>query len=189
VFDSDYIEVGDGLIKARALDDRAGCAVLISLIQSELEYDMTFTFTVQEELGSRGAKTAAFAVEPRAAVIVEATTAADIADVPEDGKVCFLKKGPVLSFMDGGAVYDRALYELAFETAAERGLPCQPKLAVAGGNNAAAVHVSKTGVRTLAVSVPCRYLHSGSCVIAKTDLYHTAALVKAAAEKIAGSEI
>ena len=189
VFDSDYIEFGDGLVKARALDDRAGCAILISLIQSELEYDMTFTFTVQEELGSRGAKTAAFALAPQAALIIEATTAADIADVPGDEKVCFLKKGPVLSFMDHGTVYDRALYDLVYETAAENSLPCQPKLAVAGGNNAAAVHVSKTGVRTLAVSLPCRYLHSGSCVIAKSDLSGTAALVKAAAEKIAGEQM
>lgn len=189
VFDSQFNLFGEELIKARALDDRAGCAVLIELIRSPLEYDMTFTFTVQEELGTRGAKTAAFSVNPDAAIVVEATTAADIPDVPEDEKVCFVGKGPVLSFMDGGTVYDRELYRLAEETAAEISVPCQPKKAVAGGNNAGSIHVSGAGVRTLAVSLPCRYLHSGSSVIKASDLMHTAALVRAVAQRIAGTAL
>ena len=178
-FDSDYREFGDGLIKAKALDDRAGNALMIEIMKSELPYDTYFVFTAQEEVGLRGAKTAAYGVEPDIAVIVEATTAADIPGVAEDKRVCELGGGPVISFMDGGTIYDKELYELAFSVAKEHNIPCQVKSLVAGGNDAGAVHVSKTGVRTLAVSLPCRYLHSPSCVISKEDVNNTFKLLTA----------
>ncbi len=183
-FDSEFIRFGDGFLKGKALDDRAGCAVLIELIKQPLPYDAVFAFTVQEEVGTRGAATAAFTVQPDYAIVVEATTAADIADVKPEQQICVLGKGGVISFMDGRTIYDRGLYRLAFDTAKAQGLPCQPKAGVSGGNDAGAIHLSREGVRTLAVSLPCRYLHSASCVIREDDLANTAALVKAVGEKI-----
>lgn len=178
-FDSDYVTFGDGCIKGKALDDRAGCAVLINMIMQSLPYDMFFAFTVQEEVGTRGAAAAAFGVRPDYALVVEATTAADIAGVETERQVCALHKGPAVSFMDGRTIYDREFYRLAFEIANEQGIPCQPKAGTSGGNDAGAIHMSREGVRTLAISLPCRYLHSASCVIHKDDLQHTAELVKA----------
>jgi putative aminopeptidase FrvX len=99
-FDSDFRQFGDGYIKARALDDRAGCAVLLELIKSDLPVDLHFVFTVQEEVGLRGAKTAAFSVAPEYALVVETTTAADVSGVPEEKQVCRLGSGAVVSFMD-----------------------------------------------------------------------------------------
>ncbi len=155
---------GENII-SKAIDDRAGCAILIELIRKESEYDFYASFSVQEEIGLRGAKTAAFGIDPECAIVLEATTAADIADVASDNEVCVLGDGPAVSFMDKATVYDRKFYTAALRS----DIPCQPKRAVAGGNNSGAVHLSREGVRTIAISVPCRYIHTASCVANKTD--------------------
>jgi endoglucanase len=177
-FDSEYIKFGDDKIKCKAIDDRAGCAILIDLINSELEYDTYFSFSVQEEVGLRGAKTVSFAVNPDFAVIAETTTASDIAGCNDEKRVCELGKGAVVSFMDKSTVYDKELFRLAFDTADEKNIPCQTKTMVAGGNNSGAIHISGNGVRTLAVSVPCRYLHSPSCVAQYSDIVACEMLIK-----------
>ncbi len=178
VFDSPFVRFGDDMLKAKAIDDRAGCAMLIQLLREDAPYDFTATFTVQEETGLTGARTAAYAVNPDAAIVLESTTAADIAGVPDENRVCYVGQGPVLSVMDRHTVYDRDLVRLAQDIAQQSELPCQIKQAVAGGNNAGAIHSSRAGVRTLAVSLPCRYLHSAACVIAERDLHHTLNLTK-----------
>lgn len=183
-FDSEFTSFGDGFLKAKALDDRVGVWMLLSLLQKELPFDLTACFTVQEEIGTRGAAAAAFAVQPDFALVLECTTAADLADVPADRQVCALGRGPVVTFMDRGTVYDRGLVRLAFARAKALGLPCQTKTRVAGGNDAAAVHKAGRGVRTLAVSVPCRYLHSPACVIRESDVVHTQALIEDLAEQL-----
>ena len=101
-FDSPFVRFGDGFLKSKALDDRAGCAVLIKMIQSDLEYDTYFSFTTREEVGGMGAQTATYTVKPDIAVAIETTTAADIGGVAPEKRVCFLGKGPVISFMDIG---------------------------------------------------------------------------------------
>jgi putative aminopeptidase FrvX len=189
VFDSDYIEFGDGFIKARALDDRMGCAILIELIKSDLPYDCHFAFTVQEEVGLRGAKTAAFAIKPEAALVIETTTAADIPFVDDYKKVCYLGRGAVLGFMDNRTVYDRGLFAFARAVAAEKGIKSQVKQAVAGGNDAGSIHIANDGVKTLAISLPCRYLHSPSCVIKREDAVETLSLVKELATSVAGKVV
>lgn len=164
-----FFGFGDGFIKGKALDDRAGCLIMMDMINSELEYDAWFAFTVQEEIGTRGAKAAAFTVAPDISIVLETTTACDISGVSGDKRVCALGKGAVVSFMDRGTVYDRGLYRLAFELAEQNGIPAQTKTLVAGGNDSGAIHVSRGGVRTCALSLPCRYLHSPSCVIKESD--------------------
>lgn len=183
-FQSEFICFGDGFIKGKAIDDRFGCALMIEMIRSELAYDTTFAFCTQEEIGLRGAKVAAHSVNPDIAIVCEATTAADVAGVSGEKKVCTLGKGAVVTFMDKRTVYDQTLYRLAFDLAAEKGIPCQTKTMVAGGNDAGVIHTSRGGVRTLAVSIPCRYLHSPSCVIKREDMDHCLALVKAVAERV-----
>ncbi len=179
VFTSQFAPFGDGFLRGRALDDRAGCALLVELIESELEYDTHFAFTVQEETGTTGAKTAAAQVEPEIAIAVETTTAGDIPGTDPSKTVCGLKKGPVLSFMDKGTIYDRTLYQKALAVAEEKGIPCQIKAGVYGGNEARSVQVAGNGARVLAVSLPCRYLHTPSCVLHESDIRETARLLPA----------
>lgn len=183
-FEGGIESFGDGKLCGKAIDDRAGCAILIDMIKSDLPYDMYFTFTVQEELGLRGATTAAFSVAPDCAIVVEATTAADISGVAEGERVCVLHEGATVSFMDRSTVYNKELFDLCLKTGREKGIKTQVKAAVAGGNNSGAIHLSRGGVQTLSISVPCRYLHTASCVIAKEDLFSVSQLVRAMAERM-----
>lgn len=184
-FISDYEELDGSKIKAKAIDDRIGCAILISLLKEEAEYDFYATFTVQEELGLRGAKTAAYGVSPDFCICLEATTAADIYGVSNENTVCKLGHGPAVSFMDRATLYDKELYDCAINS----GIPCQPKSAVTGGNNSGAIHLSKSGVRTLAISTPCRYIHSSSSIADLKDAENALTLAKYMINKICSGEI
>ena len=184
-FDSEFADLGERRIKAKAIDDRAGCAMMIQMMHEELEYDTWFVFNVQEEIGLRGSTASAFAVAPDFAIVLESTTAADIDGASGAKRVCEVGKGAVVSFMDRSTMYDKELYRLAFDTAKKLGIPCQTKTMVAGGNDAGAIHKSGKGVRTIAVSLPCRYLHSPSSVIELADLDNSYTLVKNLAKGIA----
>ena len=170
VFDSAVTLFGDGFIKAKAIDDRFGCAVLIKLLESPLPVDCTFVFTVQEEAGTRGAFTAAFGVAPDIALIVEATTAADLPAVPSNKKVCAAGKGAVIPFMDGATIYDRELFKLLTSLAETNDVPWQTKTYISSGTDAAAVQRSRAGVMTAGIAAPVRNLHSPSCVAKISDL-------------------
>lgn len=186
-FDCDFKWEND-IITGKALDDRAGCAVMIDMINSDLEYDTYFSFVVQEEVGLRGAKCAAYTVEPDFAIVVEATTAADIPDVADDKKVCFVGNGAVISFMDRRTIYDKELVASAMKCAGDN-VKVQFKQAVAGGNDAGAIQTSRGGVRTLAVSLPCRYLHSPCGMISAQDLNSVQQVVAQMANKILSNSL
>ncbi|MCI5752093.1 MAG: M42 family peptidase [Oscillospiraceae bacterium] len=161
----------EGFVTAKAIDDRAGCAIMIDMITNDvLEHDCVFTFVTQEEVGLRGSRTAAFTVDPDFAIVLEATTAADIPLSEGDKKCCFCGKGAVISYMDRSTIYDRELYDTANRLAAENDILCQTKLVVAGGNDSGAIHITRGGIRTAAISVPCRYLHSPSCTAKLSDI-------------------
>ena len=170
VFDSDCVEFGRGLLKAKALDDRIGCAVMMKLLEEELPLDVTFVFAVQEEVGNRGAFGAAFSVQPEAALVLETTTAADLPGVEDHRKVCRLGEGPVAPFMDGSSITDRELYRLLRDVAREHGIPWQTKHYLSGGTAAAAFQRAGSGVRTAVLSAPVRYLHAPAGVCAVRDL-------------------
>lgn len=184
-FDSEYIEFGDGFIKSKAIDDRAGNLIMLEMLQSDLPYDMTFCFTVQEEIGTRGAAAVTDTVAPDYAIVLESTTASDLPDVSGYRQVCKTGGGAVVGFMDRGTVYDKSLYDLAFRLAKENDIPCQTKTMVAGGNDASAIHKTAGGVKTVAVSVPCRYIHSASCVAKKEDIDSVARLARVLSETLA----
>lgn len=183
-FDSEFTELGGGRIKSKAIDDRAGCAMMIKLMQEELEYDTWFVFNVQEEIGLRGSKVSAFTVAPDFAIVLESTTAGDIDGVIGAKRVCSVGKGAVVGFMDRSTIYDKELYRLAFDLAEKNGIPCQTKTMIAGGNDSGAIHISGKGVRTIALSLPCRYLHSPSSVIQWSDLEDSYKLVKLLVKEI-----
>ncbi len=175
-FDADCVDMQDLMI-GKALDDRAGCALLLQLAEQIPPYDLTLAFTVQEEVGLRGAGPAAFSVQPDIAVIVDATTAADTADVPPSKQVCSVGGGPVVSFMDKSTLYDHDLYRFIRQTAEALSISHQTKTTVAGGNDAGAIQRTAGGVRVAAVSLPCRYIHSPSCVLSMQDMTDTKTLL------------
>lgn len=177
-FVSEYTPLGDRLFKAKALDDRAGCAMLLELAKTQPEYDVTLAFTVQEEVGLRGATVAGNVLQPEYTVVVDATTAADTAGVPEEKQVCKVGGGPVVSFMDRRTFYDQKLYTHIRALADEQGIPAQTKTIVAGGNDAGAFQTAGAGSRVAAISLPCRYIHSPSCVLAHEDVEATVRLLK-----------
>lgn len=183
-FISDFTEFGDGFVKGKAIDDRFGCAVMIELIKSELPCDCTFTFVVQEEVGLRGSRTAAYTVDPDFALVLESTTAADIPLASGEKRCCELGKGAVVSYMDRSTIYDKELYKLSKETAESLQIGWQTKTMVAGGNDSGAIHISRGGVRTMAISAPCRYLHSPCCVVKLSDLDDCQKLASAMLEKM-----
>ena len=183
-FDCDYVELGNGYIKAKALDDRIGCMLMIELIKSELEYDTVFCFNVQEEVGLRGSKCTSYAVDADIAIVLESTTAGDLDGVSGADRVCVLGDGPVISFMDNRTIYDRELFELGFTVAKENNIPVQTKTAVAGGNDAGAIQTSGDGARVMAISLPTRYIHSGASVVKASDIDDTRRLLKALIPKL-----
>ena len=186
-FRSDFVEFGSEKIKAKAIDDRFGCAVMLKMIKEGVEYDAEFAFLVQEEVGLRGAAPAAFTIKPDYAIVLEATTASDIAFVSAEDSVCVQGKGAVVSFMDRSTVYNRDLFKGAFRIAEANSINIQPKTTVAGGNDAGAIHKSNGGVYTLTISLPCRYIHSGTSVADKRDMTDCYNLAKALLKEYANA--
>lgn len=186
VFDSDFVTFGkDGrAIKAKALDDRAGCATLIEVMRDlhrnpcDLPFDVYFAFTCCEEVGISGANVAAFNVRPDTAIVLEAT---GVNDLPGAGRnrVSVQGEGGTLSICDRGTVYDMGFVNFARQTAEEKGIKCQLKQAFTGGTDAAHIQRALTGVRVLGLSLPTRYIHSASCVALYEDHESVIALVLA----------
>ena len=169
VFDNGVVLFGDGYIKAKAIDDRSGCAVMLKLLEEELPCDTWFTFTVQEEVGTRGAHGAAFRLKPDIALVLEGTTAADLPYVEDGKQICRLGKGPVITFMDRGTIYDKDLRATLIRLADENGIAWQTKEQIAGGTDGSAVQRSREGVRTAIIATAVRNIHSPVSVAHTAD--------------------
>lgn len=184
VFTAKAERLSDGIFKAKAIDDRLGCAIMMTLIKESLPMDVTFVFTAMEEVGTRGIFGPAFSVTPDIALVLETTTAADLPDVKGAKQVCHVGKGPVIGLIDGATIYDRTLFELLRTTAQERDIPWQVKSYLAGGNDARTLQRSKEGVQVAGISAPIRYLHAPSSVGSISDFEHCLTLARGFIEKI-----
>ena len=159
-------------LKMKALDDRMGCAVLIELMRKlsgereslSLDLDVYFCFTVREETGCSGAIVVSEKIAPDFALVFESTAVGDLPDAPSEKRVAELGGGAVISVADRSTIYDAELIDTAFTVARKKGIPLQVKRYLSGGNDAGHIHKSGVGVRSLAISVPTRYLHSPTCV-------------------------
>ncbi|MBQ1950021.1 MAG: M42 family peptidase [Clostridia bacterium] len=169
-FDAGLIFMENQRFVGKAVDDRIGCALLLELASQQPEYDIWLSFSVQEEIGLRGAGVAASQIQPDIAVVVDATTAADVVGNDSQNEVCALEGGAVVSFADKATLYDSALYERIHALAKEHAIPIQTKTRIAGGNNAGTIQRTYTGVQTAAVSLPCRYIHSPACLGSLVDV-------------------
>ena len=169
----------NGIIQGKALDDRIGCAVLIDLIKGGMPYDTWFAFTTREEVGCVGATAAAYEIDPDLAIAVEGTVAGDVLGTSGAKVTTRMGKGPAVSFVDRGTVYDREFFKAAFQCAEKLGIPCQPRTSNAGRNDASVMHTSRGGARVAAVSTPCRYIHSPVSMAKVSDMEGCTRLVKA----------
>lgn len=183
-FDPAFLELENGFVCSKAIDDRIGCAVMVELIKEELPVDTWFAFTVQEEIGSRGAFGAAFTLDPEIAMVLEGTSAADVMGRKNEAQVCAPLKGPVLSMVDKGSVYDRGLFRLLQTLAQSSGICWQVKTRMAGTTDAKAFQATKGGCRVCGVSAPVRYIHSPSCVGNVRDFEAMKTLVRAFLEEM-----
>lgn len=183
-FDSEPLNLDGGMLKARAIDDRIGCAVMLSLLERELPVDCYFAFTVQEEVGCRGAFTAAFSIKPDIALILEGTTAADLPGIKGNRQICSLGDGVVIPFMDGGTIYDRNLFQKLTGLAEKNGIPWQTKRYIAGGTDAQAVQRSRNGVMTVALAIAVRNIHSPSCIANTGDMQNMMELTELFLEEL-----
>ena len=173
-------EVGSGLVMAKALDDRAGCAVLVEVLRGEYPgVELHGVFTVQEELGLRGVRVAAHAVAPQVGVALEGTICADGPAWEEPEWVTKVGAGPALSLMDRTSVASPALVAKLQEAARSSSIPFQLRRSAVGGNDAGAMSRALEGAATAVVSVPCRYLHGPASVAAIADVVGAARLIVA----------
>lgn len=169
-FDTEYAEIGNERIKAKAIDDRAGCAVLLDTLKQECKYDRYVCFLVQEEVGLRGAQIAANRIKPDIALVLESTTCSDVFGSKEHEYATVSGGGVVVSFMDRSSIVDSDYRKWLYNSAEKAKIPVQYKKTTMGGNDAGAIHISGEGVKTASLSIPCRYLHSPAGVAAKSDI-------------------
>lgn len=188
-FDSAYRELGGGCIKAKALDDRLGCAIMLDLIKNTYESDVYFCFTVQEETGLRGARVVASRINADVAIVLESTTAADVPHTDDYMKCTVQGNGPALSIMDRASYSNKELNSFVCRIADEDKIKYQFKQSAMGGNDAGAIQTAANAVRTCVVSIPCRYIHSPVSTMRKSDAEGMYALVDGVLKKIKDFEI
>ncbi len=169
-FDSRFIPMGEGCVKAKALDDRAGCAVMITMLEAELEYDTWFAFTTNGEIGYRGASVVARRLDPGVCIVLDGTAAGDLPEVDPHLHGTGLRKGAALSFMDRGTIYSRRLVKSLTEAATDRGIRWQYKQMVSDLTDASTLERGASGAQTITLSVPVRNIRSASSIICLSDL-------------------
>lgn len=173
-------------VKGKAFDDRAGCAVAMALLEGDYPFDLYVAFTAQEEVGLRGAKVAAYAIQPEVAFVLEGTICDDLPNKKDVSPVTELGKGPAITFADRSFVADRRLVRLLVDAAARAGIPYQFKRAVAGGTDAGAIHLAREGVPAVTVAVPVRYIHAPVSLLSLDDLENTITLLREALRALEG---
>ncbi len=183
-FATEFAEMGDGLVKGKALDDRTGCALLAEIVKRDYPFDLYGVFTVQEEVGVRGARVAAYAIEPDVAFALESTVCDDSPKEKDISPTTRLGNGPAITVADNSLIADQRLVNLLISTAKENRIPYQIKQPMIGGTDAGRIHITKAGVPSAAVAVPTRYLHSPVNLLSMKDFENTLALMTKALPKL-----
>jgi len=177
--DQPFKEQRKGRYLAKAMDNRAGCAVLVEVINrlpAELPHEICFVFTVQEELGLRGAKTAAYRYEPDYGLAVDVTTVGDTPKAPT--MEVSLGKGPAIKVKDNSVLCHPLIRRFMIDVAEKNNIPFQYEVLTRGGTDAGAIHLSREGVPSGVLSIPCRYVHTASEIVDKSDLDYAVLLLE-----------
>jgi len=168
VFDTTYERWGS-VAKGKAFDDRAGCAVLASLVQRRPPVPVTAVWTVQEEVGLRGAAAAARRVSPDLAIVLEGTASGEMPRVDRAESAPRMGEGPALTIQDRSLMADRRLVDRIQSVAREKRIPTQWKRPGIGGTDAGRIAISGTGVPAAVISAPCRYIHAPAAYLDLRD--------------------
>lgn len=181
-FERSYMEIGDRLV-AKSMDDRSGVAVLIETLRGikSTPNDLYFVFTTQEEVGLRGAGVAAYGVDPEIGIAIDVTATGD---TPASLKMVMeLGKGPCVKFRDPGMLADPRVTDWMITTAEKAKIPYQREVLLMGTTDGKEIQISRAGVMTGALSIPCRYVHSASEMVDYNDLKNSVKLLTAMLSK------
>lgn len=177
-FVTKFEEMGEGKVKAKALDDRVGCAVLIDVLKESYPDNIYACFAVQEEVGLRGATVAAYRINPDVGIAIEGTTCSDVPGVDEHMYSTVMGCGPAISIIDRSSYSSKEIVDKLIDAAKAAGIPYQIKRTMTGGNDAGVIQRTHEGVKTGVVSVPVRYIHSPAAIMDTKDYENTVRLIK-----------
>ena len=165
------------------LDNRISCAVMLDALSHIRTYtsDLYFVFTVQEELGLRGSKPAAYAIDPDYGIAVDVTVAGELEDKKQGSSV--LGGGVAIKVMDSSVICHPEVIKILENLAGESKIPCQRDVMISGGTDAGSIHLTREGVLTGGISIPCRYIHSPTEMVDLSDVSAAARLMTAFAQK------
>jgi endoglucanase len=177
-FERPFLDLGGRLV-AKAMDDRIGCAILIETLRAlkTSSHELYFVFTTQEEVGTRGAGTSAYGIDPEIGLAVDVTLTGD---TPKDPPMAVsLGKGPAVKVKDTGMLADPQVVEWMCTTAEKKRIPYQREVLDAGSTDARAIQVVRAGVLAGCLSVPCRYVHTPSEMVDYQDVQNSVKLLAA----------
>jgi len=185
-FDVKYARIGKDTVIGKAFDDRVGCAVMIETLKLLEKSDCTIyaVGTVQEEVGLRGAATAAFGVDPDVGLALDVTVAGDVPGVREFDTTVKMGKGPTLTVSDSGLITHPKVLRLLLDSAEENKIAYQVEAGLLGSTDAARISLTRQGVPSGTISVPTRYIHSPVGMLSLKDAENSAKLATVAIQKI-----
>ena len=178
-FDSSWKEFGEGKIKAKALDDRLGCAAILEILKKDYKNKIIGVFVTQEEVGLRGSAVAAKSLKTDLVINIEGTICADFGETKKREQVTALGAGPSISLMDLGSIYQRKYIDQITKIAEENKIPYQYRRGGKGGTDAKNYHEAQTGTPVIGLAVPCRYIHSPVSVADMSDYENLIKLIDA----------
>ena len=177
-FDRPYSEFGNRLV-AKSMDDRAGVLVAIETLRAlkSTPHDVYFVFTTQEEVGTRGATTSAYGIDPDIGIALDVTPSGD---TPNSLKMeMALGKGPCIKIQDVGMISDPRVVQWMIRAAEKNKIPYQREVLLIGGTDARAIQVARAGVPAGCISIPVRYVHSPSEMVDYSDIQNSVKLLTA----------
>lgn len=185
MFATRFGEIGKRAVKGKSFDDRIGCALLIEALAEDVRLPLYGAFTVQEEIGLRGARTAAHQIAPDIAIALEGTVCFDVVGAPSHGQSTVLGKGPALTVQDGQTIADKRFLDFMVEVAKKHDIPVQMRRVKGGSNDFGAIHQTRKGVIGGAISIPVRYIHAPTQAASLDDYDNALRLLKALLHEIA----
>jgi endoglucanase len=185
-FDIKFAKVGKDIVIGKAFDDRVGCAVMVEAMKSleKTECTVYAVGTVQEEVGLRGATTAAFGIYPDVGIALDVTVAGDVPGVKEVEAPIKLRKGPSIEVADMGLITHPKVLRLLIDAAEENKIPYQLETGLPGATDAARISLTREGVPSGVISVPTRYIHSPASLLSLKDADYAVKLTVASLQKI-----
>ncbi|MCW4001310.1 MAG: M42 family metallopeptidase [Candidatus Bathyarchaeota archaeon] len=185
-FDVQYTPLGKDMVMGKAFDNRAGCAVMVETMRLLKDVDCTVCAvgTVQEEVGLRGAATAAFGVDPDLALALDVTVAGDVPGVREFDTTIKVGKGPAVTLSDSGLITHPKILRWLLDSAEQQKIPFQLESGLMGSTDAARISLTRAGIPSGIIAVPTRYIHSPAAIMSLRDLQDSAKLAAAAIARI-----